>query len=133
MVNYTCMYTRSQKGIKMRMETTVGLYGKGNEIISWCSLCVGLCLVLNGNCCYMCCHHQSMLHQIYMSQISNDNICQGTKIVSSDDNIHLFSCVGGEKVRNLSLYVSSTLQCDSCNSISKHIMNYNVLTPAWAM
>jgi hypothetical protein len=34
MVNDTCMYTRSQKGIKVRMETIVGLYGKGNEIIS---------------------------------------------------------------------------------------------------
>jgi hypothetical protein len=28
------MYIRSKKKIKMRMETTVGLYGKGNEIIS---------------------------------------------------------------------------------------------------
>jgi hypothetical protein len=34
MVNYTCMYTRNQKRIKMKMETTIGLYGKGNEIIS---------------------------------------------------------------------------------------------------
>ncbi len=33
-VSYLGMYTRSQKGIKMRMETIVGLYGKGNEIIS---------------------------------------------------------------------------------------------------
>jgi len=41
MVNYTGMYTKSQKRIKMRMETTVGHYGKGNEIISWLSLCVG--------------------------------------------------------------------------------------------
>ncbi len=34
MMNYTCMYTRNKKRIKMRMETTVGLYGKGDEIIS---------------------------------------------------------------------------------------------------
>ncbi len=34
MVNYISIYTKSQKGIKMKMETTVGLYGKGNEIIS---------------------------------------------------------------------------------------------------
>jgi len=27
------MYTRSKKGIKVKMETTIGLYGKGNEII----------------------------------------------------------------------------------------------------
>jgi hypothetical protein len=31
------------------METIVGLYGKGNEIISWCLLYVGLCLVLSSN------------------------------------------------------------------------------------
>jgi hypothetical protein len=30
MVNYACMYIRSQKGIKARMETPGGLYGKGN-------------------------------------------------------------------------------------------------------
>jgi hypothetical protein len=31
----------------MRIETIVGLYGKGNEIISWRSLCVGSCFVLS--------------------------------------------------------------------------------------
>jgi hypothetical protein len=41
-------------------------------------------------------------------------------------------CVG-EKVKNLSLYVSSTFQCDSCNGILKHIMGCNALTPTWAM
>jgi len=34
MANYIGMYTRSEKGIKMEMETTIGLYGKRNEIIS---------------------------------------------------------------------------------------------------
>jgi len=34
MVNYIDMYTKSHKGIKTKMETIVGLYGKGNEIIS---------------------------------------------------------------------------------------------------
>jgi hypothetical protein len=34
------------------METTVGLYGKGNEIIFRHLLCVGSCLVLNSN--YTC-------------------------------------------------------------------------------
>jgi hypothetical protein len=67
MVSYISMYTKSQKGIQTRMETTVGFYGKGNEIISWCSLYVGSCLILSGNCCYMCCRHQNMLHQIYMN------------------------------------------------------------------
>jgi len=53
MVHYTNMYTRSQKGIKMKIETTIDLYGKRNEIISWRSLCVGLCLILSGNFCCM--------------------------------------------------------------------------------
>ncbi len=47
MASYIGMYTRSQKGIKMRMETTISLYGNGNEITSWCLLCVGLCVVLS--------------------------------------------------------------------------------------
>jgi hypothetical protein len=33
MASYTSMYT-SKKRIKIRMETTIGLYGKGNGIIS---------------------------------------------------------------------------------------------------
>jgi len=37
MASYTGMYKRSKKGIKTRMETTVGLYGKGNECLgNWC-------------------------------------------------------------------------------------------------
>ncbi len=66
-----------------------------------------------------------MLHQIHTNQISNDNICQGLKVVFGDDNIRLSSCVVGEKVRNQFLYVSSTFRCDSCNGISKRIMGYN--------
>jgi hypothetical protein len=34
MANYIDMYIRNKKGIKMRMETIIGFYGKGNEIIS---------------------------------------------------------------------------------------------------
>jgi hypothetical protein len=34
MESYIKMYTRSKKGIKIKMETTIGLCGKGNEIIS---------------------------------------------------------------------------------------------------
>jgi len=33
MVNYIGMYTKSQKKNKMRIETIIGLCGKGNEII----------------------------------------------------------------------------------------------------
>jgi hypothetical protein len=74
MASHISMYTRKQKGIKTKMETTIGLYAKGNEINSWHSLCVRLCFVLNGNCCYMHCHHQSTLHQICTNWINNDNV-----------------------------------------------------------
>jgi hypothetical protein len=33
MMSYIGMYIENKKIIKMRMETTIGLYGKGNEII----------------------------------------------------------------------------------------------------
>jgi hypothetical protein len=127
MASYTCMYTRSQRRIKMRMETIIGLYGKGNEIISWHSLCVGSCLVLSGN--YRCMRYcpQSMLHQIWTSQIGYDNVCWDSKTISSDDNIHLSSCVAREKMRNLALYMGFIFYCDSCNSVSKHIMECNAL------
>jgi hypothetical protein len=45
--SYIGMYTRSKKGIKMRMETTIGLYGKGNEIISLRLLCFEWPLLLH--------------------------------------------------------------------------------------
>jgi hypothetical protein len=79
------------------METIIGLYCKGNEIIPWRSWCVGSRLVLSGNCCYMCYHRRSLLHQICTSQSDNDNVCQSLKIVSSDDNIHSSPCMVGEK------------------------------------
>jgi hypothetical protein len=73
-----------------------------------------------------------MLHQICTNWINNDNVCQGLKIVSSDDNVHLFSYVAREKVKNLLLYVSSIFQCDSYNDFSKHIMGCNAPAHAWA-
>jgi len=115
------------------METTVGLYGKGNEIIFWQQLYVGSCLVLSDNCCCMHYRHRNTLQQICMSRIDNDNVRQGLKIVSSDNNIHPFPNMVGKKVGNLFLYVSSILRRDICNNILKHIMGYNVLTLAWAM
>ncbi len=57
MASYIGMYTRSKKGIKMRLETMVGFYGKGNEIISYCLFCIGLCLFLNDICYCMHCRH----------------------------------------------------------------------------
>jgi hypothetical protein len=128
MASYIGMYTRNKKGIKIRIKTIIGLYGKGNEIISWCLLCVGSCLVSSNYQC-MHCHLWNMLHQIYTSRIGNDNVCQGSKIVSSDDNIHSSSCVAGEKVKNLSLYMSFILQCNSCIGISKRIMGWSALIP----
>lgn len=108
MASYISMYARSKKGIKKRMETIVSLYDKGNEIISWHLLCVGSCFVLSGNYCYMPYHHQSTLHQICMSWIGNGNIQQSSKINFGNDNVHS-SCMVGEKVKNLFLYVSCIL------------------------
>jgi len=90
MASYIGMYTISQKGIKTRMETTVDLYNKGNEIISWQLLYIGSCLVLNGNCFYIHYSRWNTLHQICTNQINNDNIHRGSKIVFGDDNIHPF-------------------------------------------
>jgi hypothetical protein len=41
-----------------------------------------------------------------MSWIDNENIHQASKTIFGDDNIHSSLCVVGEKVGNLSLYVS---------------------------
>jgi hypothetical protein len=79
MANYIGIYTRSQKRIKMTMETTICLYNKGNESSLDACFCVGLCVLLNDNYCYMHCHRQSTLYQICMSWIDNDNIHQGLK------------------------------------------------------
>jgi len=93
MASYTSMYIRSQKGIKTKMETTVGLYDKENEIIFQFLFYVGSCLVLSDKCHCMCYHRQNMLHQIWTSRISNDNVRPSLKIV----NIHSSSCVAGKK------------------------------------
>jgi len=45
-----------------------------------------------------------------MSQISNDNIRQSSKTVSSDDNIHSSPCMMGEKVGKLFMYMNSTFR-----------------------
>jgi len=34
MASYIGMHTKNKKGIKMKMDTIIGFYGKGNEIIS---------------------------------------------------------------------------------------------------
>jgi hypothetical protein len=133
MASYNDMYTRNKRGIEMKMETTIGLWqGEWNHF-QVLALCRIVFCVLNGNCCYMCCCRWSTLHQIYMSRIGNDNVHPSPKIISSDDNIHSFLCMVGEKVGSLFLYVNSTLQCDSCKIILKCIMGCNAFTLAWAM
>jgi len=114
------------------MEIIVGLCVKGNKIIFWHSLCVGLCFSLSGNYCCMRYHHWSMLHQIYMSRIDNDNVQQSLKIIFDNDNIHS-SYMAWEKVRNLFLYVSYTFWHDSYNDILKCVMGCNVFIPTRAM
>jgi hypothetical protein len=79
------------------METTIGLYGKRNELISRRSFCVRSCLVFSGNYCCMWCCCWNMLHQICMSQIGNNNIRQGSKIIFDDDNIHSSSYMPGKR------------------------------------
>jgi hypothetical protein len=123
------MYTKVKKKIKTRMKRIVDIYGKGNEIISWRSFCVGSHLVLNHNYYYMRYYHQNMLQQISMSWIDNENVRQGSKTIFGDDNIHSSLCMVGAKVGNFSLYVNFIFRCDGCNSILKHIMGYNVFLP----
>ncbi len=132
MTSYTSMYIRNQKGIKMRMVTIVGFYGKENEIISQHLLCVGLCFILINNYHCMCCHYRSMLHQIFISHVDNYYICQNMKTIFDDDNIYQSLGVTRKKVRNFSLYMSFTLQCNSSNNILKRIMSCNAFTPTQA-
>jgi hypothetical protein len=73
----------------------------------------------------MHCHHSSSLHQIYTSQISNENIYQGLKPLYDDDNIHSSPYMARQKMGNLFLYVSFTFQHDNDNYILKRIMDYN--------
>jgi hypothetical protein len=86
-VSYTSIYTQKKKNQNEDIDNH-NFYDKRNEIIFWCSLYVGSCFVLNDNYCCMCCHCQSMLHQIYTSRIDNDNVYQGSKSIFGDDNIH---------------------------------------------
>jgi hypothetical protein len=39
MASYTCIYTKNQKGIKMKMEKSIGLYGNGNDHFLALTLC----------------------------------------------------------------------------------------------
>lgn len=112
---YISMYTRSQKRIKTKMETTKGFYGKQNEIISWHLFCVGSCLVISANYCWFRYHCRNTLHQICLSWIDNDNICKNSNIVFDDNNIHhqwqyplIFVCGEKKGVREMTLLSMGT-------------------------
>jgi hypothetical protein len=72
-----------------------------------------------------------MLHQIYMTQIGNDNIHKGLETIYGDNNIHSSPYMAREKVGNFFLYMSSILWHNSYNNISKRILGCSALTPAW--
>jgi len=65
------------------------------------------------------CYCQCLLHHICASRISNDDIHQGPKVVSSDKDVHSLSSVAREKVGNLLPNMCSTFQSNSCDSILK--------------
>jgi hypothetical protein len=98
--------------------------------ISSPQLCMPLPLVVNprlGSWHYMCCR-QCSLHHIYANQVNNDNVHQSMEVVSSNKNIHLSTSVATKKVGDLPLNMCSTLQSNSCNSISKCVVGYYTLT-----
>jgi hypothetical protein len=37
-MNYNGLNTSSKKGVETIMKTTISLYGKGNEVVSWCMI-----------------------------------------------------------------------------------------------
>ncbi len=58
-----------------------------------------------------------------MNQVNNDDIHQSPKVISGDKNIHLLSGVAREKVGDIPMNMSSTLQINSYGSILKCIVN----------
>jgi hypothetical protein len=98
MMNYNDLNTSSKKGIKMKMKTSISLYGKGNEIVSWCTYDIWSYLLLNDNYHYMHWHGWCTLHHIWVGWINYDNVYLGPKIVSSYNNINLSPNVAKKKV-----------------------------------
>jgi hypothetical protein len=78
--------------------------------------------------CYQC-----SLHHISASQVNNDNVHQSLEVVYSDNDIQSTSNVAREKVGDLPLNMCSIFQNNSCNNISKCIMNYYMFTLARAL
>ncbi len=127
------MCTINKKWIKTKMKTPIRLNSKGNEVIVWCSLNILLCVFFNKHHRCMCCHHQCLLHHIYASWVSNDDVHWGLKAISDDKDIHSSSGVMKEKVRNLYLNMFSILQSNNCDDIPKCIVDYCTFTPAKAL
>jgi len=130
----TCNYgmcTSDQEWIKLRIKTPICLNSKGNEIITWCSFCIGSCLFFNIHHCCMCYCCQCSLNHIYVSWVNNDNAHQSRKVVSSNKNIHLSLDVLKEEVGNLPLNMCSVFQSNSYNNIPTCVMNYYMFTSTW--
>ncbi len=116
----------------MRLKTPICLNSKGNEIITQFLFSVGVCLLLSNHCHYMCCY-QCLLHHIQVNWVSNDNVHQSMKIISSDKNIHLSSCMAREKEGDLPLNMCSILQNNSYNNIMKCVVGCCMFIIAWAL
>ncbi len=113
-------------------ENTIRLNSKGNEVIIRCSFSIWLCLLLSNHHHCICYHCQYLLHHIYVSWVSNDDVHQGLKVICNDNDIHSLSSVEKEKVENLPLNIYNTFQNNSYDNISKCIMNCCTFTLARA-
>jgi hypothetical protein len=114
-------------------DTPIRLNNKGNEVIAWCSIDVGSCLLLSSHCRCMCCFHRFSLHHICVSRINNDKVHQSMEAVFGNKNIHLLSGVAKEKVGDFPLNMCSTFQSNSCNNISKCVVACCMFTPIGAL
>jgi hypothetical protein len=72
----------------------------------------------------------SLLHHIYASQVSNDDIHQGLETIFGDKDIHLSLDMAREKVGDLLLNMCSTFQSNSYDSIPKCIVSFYTFTLA---
>jgi hypothetical protein len=120
--------TCGQKWIKTKMKTPIRFNTKGNEVITWCSLNIWSCLLLNNHHRCLCYCRWCSLHNICASWVSDDDVHQGSKVVSSDKDIHSSLGVARKKVGDFPLSMCSILQNNSCNSILKCIVGYCMFT-----
>ncbi len=126
MADYSGMRIRSQKGIKMKMETTIGLWqGEWNYLQTF-----ALCRIVP------CFEWQLLLHVLSFSKHIAPNLYEldwQWQCLPLVMTISICLCMVGEKVGSLSLCVNSTFQNDSCNNISECIMGCNAFTLGRAM